>query len=278
MKAEFWRDYFKTPQRTLKYDMTVLIPAAGRGKRFADAGYAMPKPMIPVNGKPMLLQSVKALPQAAKWIFLCLENHLNQGLKKEILSVFPKAAIIPVNGVTQGMLNTCLLAEKQLDIDKPLLISACDYDLRYDEEAFDRIVRNSAIDAAIWTFRNHDIVRNNPEDYAYTAVDEDGNITYISEKKTISPYPEGDHAVVSVFYFRTAGLFLDGARSLIKSGKTINNEYYVATSMNGLITAGRRVVPFEVDKFICWGTPRDLEEYENWKSKFDKQASSTQSP
>lgn len=270
MNSEFWKSYFESRQIAKQYDMTILIPAAGRGKRFADAGYALPKPMIPINGMPMLLQSVKSLPHGTKWVFACLGNHLKQGLNKEILSAFPGAVIIPVSGVTQGMLNTCLLAEEQLDMKKPLLISACDYDLRYDAEAFDKIFRDKSIDAAIWTFRNHDIVKNNPEAYAYTVLDKNGNVTQISEKKTISDAPERDHAVVSVFYFRAAEIFLEGARALIRSGKTINNEYYVATSMNELIAAGKRVVPFDVDKFICWGTPRDLDEYERWKSRLFK--------
>lgn len=265
MDSDFWKSYFASVQRTKRYDMTILIPAAGRGKRFADAGYAMPKPLIHVNGKPMLLQSVRALPQPTKWIFVCLEEHLNSGLRKEIVSEYPHAVIIPVNEVTQGMLNTCLFAEKELALDKPLLISACDYDLRYDAEVFDRVVRDDTIDVAIWTFRNHDMVKSNPEAYAYTALDESGNVKRISEKAAISNTPEKDHAVVSVFYFRKAQLFLEGAKALIATGKTINNEYYVATSINKLIAAGRRVVPFKVKQFVCWGTPRDLQEYEYWK-------------
>lgn len=262
MDLDFWKSYFAGVQGTKRYDMTVLIPAAGRGKRFADAGYDIPKPLIHVNGKPMVLQSAKSLPQPTKWIFVCLEGHLNIGLRKEIVSEYPDAIIIPVGNVTQGMLNTCLLAEKELALDKPLLISACDYDLRYDAEAFDRAVRDRTVDVVIWTFRNHDMVKSNPEAYAYTVLDGSGNVRKVSEKATISNTPEKDNAVVSVFYFRTGRLFLEGAKALIATGETINNEYYVATSINKLIAAGRRVVPFEVDKFICWGTPRDLKEYE----------------
>jgi NDP-sugar pyrophosphorylase family protein len=269
MDQGFWRTYFQAAQNKLaRYNMTNLIPAAGRGKRFRDSGYTLPKPMIPIDEKPMILQSVRSLPDAEKWIFVCLEDHLKRSLEKAIRSQYPGSTLISVKETTQGMLNTCLLAERYLELKKPLLISACDYDLRYDEKAFDKLVNDKTIDAAIWTFRNHEIVSRNPDAYAYTSVDENGNVTKISEKKPISDSPENDNAVVSVFYFKSAAIFLYAARKLIESRKTINNEYYVATSINELIAAGKKVVPFEVEKFVCWGTPEDLKEYEYWKGVF----------
>ena len=34
--------------------MKILIPMAGEGSRFAKEGYTFPKPLIDVNGKPMI--------------------------------------------------------------------------------------------------------------------------------------------------------------------------------------------------------------------------------
>ena len=273
---EFWYDVFKTPRkihRTKAHDSTTLIPAAGRGKRFADVGYKIMKPLIHVNGKPMIVKSVENLPPTTKTIFVCSENQLKDGLEDVLKKDFPGCHIISVKETTPGMVNTCLLAKDLWNPKKPLLISACDYDMHYDVEKFNNLIKNPIIDVVIWTFRNHECVFRNPKAYAYVAVDGNGNATRIVEKATISDSPGNDHAVVSVFWYRTAKLFEDGAVKLLEAKHTVGGEYYVATSINKLIEAGKRVVPFEVEKFICWGTPNDLKEYEYWQDYFSKHPS-----
>jgi NDP-sugar pyrophosphorylase family protein len=34
--------------------LTIVAPMAGRGSRFASAGYTSPKPLIPLHGTPMI--------------------------------------------------------------------------------------------------------------------------------------------------------------------------------------------------------------------------------
>ena len=45
----------------VRYNMNVLIPMAGAGKRFFDAGYVFPKPLIEVNNKPMIQWVIEVL-------------------------------------------------------------------------------------------------------------------------------------------------------------------------------------------------------------------------
>ena len=56
-------------------DMNVLIPMAGAGSRFEQAGYTFPKPLIEVNGKPMIQVVVENLNIDAKHIFIVQKNH-----------------------------------------------------------------------------------------------------------------------------------------------------------------------------------------------------------
>ena len=95
-----------------------LIPLAGRGKRFADEGYKLPKPVVPVDGVPMVVAAAKSLPSADKTVFICLKEHIKKyHIDKEIKKYFPKAVIVPIAGVTEGQASTCLLAEKYIDPD-----------------------------------------------------------------------------------------------------------------------------------------------------------------
>ena len=50
----------------------------------------------------------------------------------------------------------------------------------------------------------------------------------------------------------------------------VNNEYYVDTSINDAIKLGLKCVLFEIDYYICWGTPNDLRTFEYWQKCFDK--------
>lgn len=268
----FWCDVFLKSSKSAGcvFDFTTLIPAAGRGQRFRDAGFDIPKPMIPVNGKPMIVEAVSSLPETSERIFVCLEEQLKAGLDFALSNAFPGCRIIPVKETTQGMVNTCLLAEKAWDTRKPLLISACDYGLQYDVKEFNRLIADKTIDVIVWTFRNHECVARNPDAYEYVELDENGFARRIAQKRPISATPVNDHALTSVFWFRTPQIFKEGAEALIASGKTVKGEYYIGNSINELIAAGKKVVPFEVGKFICWGTPDDLKEYEYWQDYFLK--------
>jgi len=51
---------------------------------------------------------------------------------------------------------------------------------------------------------------------------------------------------------------------------TVNSEFYIDSCLKDSIDQGKRIGVFEVDKYICWGTPDDLKTYEYWQSCFNK--------
>ncbi|RJQ17482.1 MAG: nucleotidyltransferase [Nitrospiraceae bacterium] len=251
--------------------MTNLIPMAGAGARFSAEGYQDPKPLIEVSGKPMIIQACNSLPPADRWIFVCrkehIENyHIDSVLKRSITG----SEIITVDYLTDGQASTCLLAEHLLDRKGPLLIGPCDNGMTWNRGMYDSLMMNPEVDALIWTFRNNVTVKRNPKMYGWVAVDKDNNALKVSCKIPISDNPVKDHAIVGTFYFRKAGYFIDGAKRMIDKDRRINNEFYVDEAMNELIEAGMKVKVFEIDKYICWGTPNDLRVYQYWESYFRK--------
>lgn len=270
----FWSEYFaylsshKDARKT--HDIIDLIPAAGRGKRFADAGYKTPKPLIKVLGKEMILQSAFALPKAGKYIFVILKEQADSyGLDKILKENIPNCEVVVIPEMTDGMARTCLAAEHLLEKEKPLVVSSCDYSFVYSEDKLERLTKEEKPDAMIWTFREYPDARLAPQAYGYVAV-ENGRITRISEKVPISDQPHKDHIVQGTFWFRNAELFLWCVKEMIRKGITVKGEYYVATAMNQLIENGYKVVPFELDKYICWGTPLDLWTFEFWENYFSQ--------
>jgi hypothetical protein len=82
-----------------------------------------------------------------------------------------------------------------------------------------------------------------------------------------------DHAVIGAFTFKRAQDFLDACDEMIRQNRRINNEFYVDMAMNLAIEKGLKVKVFEVEAYLCWGTPRELENYNYWKNIFQQRLS-----
>ena len=251
--------------------LTVLVPMAGEGKRFKIEGYVHPKPFIEVSSKPMIIQMVNTLPKANHYVFVCREEHVEEyGLDKLLKSNFTDVHIIAINYLTEGQASSCLLAEKDIDPKSHLLVAPCDNGMTWDRDKFYSLINDQNIDALIWTFRNNVTVNRNPNMYGWVLVDEEERAQKVSCKIPISEGPVHDHAIVATFWFRRAEDFFYYAKLMIKKNRRINNEFYVDELMNELIEDDQIVKVFEIEKYICWGTPDDLKVYAYWENFFNQ--------
>ena len=269
-----WSNYFKKiTQKTEKnkvQNSLLLIPLAGFGSRFSKEGYDIPKPLLEVSGKSMIVQAANSLPKSSENRFVCLKKHLLEfNLEKELKQNFENLAIIDIESVTEGQAVTCNLGLFQPDLDKKLFIGATDNGMIYDEKKLESLIQDSETDALIFTFKNHISSKQNPQMYGWVKTMEDKAIE-ISVKKKISDTPENDHAIVGTFYFKNVHLFTKGYKELISKNVRINNEFYVDSLMNELILLGYNVKIFEITDYICWGTPNDYKTFKYWQSYFHK--------
>ena len=249
---------------------TNLIPLAGAGQRFRDEGYRDPKPLISVSGLPMIVQAARVLPPAEKHVFICRSEHLENYLLSEVLRThFPQPAILSVDYLTEGQACTCLLGKNDVDPESTLTIGACDNSMVYDRQKIAAMMEDRTVDAIIWTFRNNPTVKTNPRMYGWVQADKQGYAKNVSVKIPLSDTPINDHAVVGTFTFRKSSVFFDYAQKMIDANRKINNEFYVDECMNLLIEDGLHVRVFEIDNYICWGTPNDLRTFEYWQQFFN---------
>ena len=237
-----------------------IIPLAGEGIRFVNAGYQTPKPMIEVDDLPMIISSAKCLPDADFWIFICRDEHItNFKIDKLLKKHFPSSLIISINYLTNGQAITCLIAREYLNPDDFLTIGACDNKIDFDINKYQKKIKN--VDALVWTFRNNEAVVNNPEMYGWADLNNDGKIAKISCKVPISDTPINDHALIGAFSFKRAEYFMKYSDKIVKKNMKVNNEFYLDTVLDECVHAGLDVEPFEVDKYTCWGTPEDVMNY-----------------
>jgi CTP:molybdopterin cytidylyltransferase MocA len=239
-----------------------LIPMAGAGRRFVDAGYDVPKPLIPIAGTPMIVRAAAALPPADHWIFVCRSEHVREAaIDRELENQFSPATIVTVDGLTEGQASTCLLAASALRPDDRLTIGACDYSMTYDQQVLDQFWRDGG-DALVWTFRGNPAVLQNPAAYGWVRVSGDRHVDGVSCKTPISDNPIRDHAVIGTFSFRRAADFVAITERTIALDRRVNGEFYLDTVLDQAVREGLKVSVLEVAEYIGWGTPEDLQAYE----------------
>lgn len=252
----------------------VLIPMAGSGQRFTDAGYTVHKPAIMTvdrktgREKPMVVCATKDLPGVAadgsNVIYVDRTFHKAGGVEDKIREYYPKAEFITIDHLTEGQACTCMLAEPYLDSEEPLLVAGCDNGMDIDREAFDALTKEC--DCIVFTFRHNEAVVANPNAYGWMIADDGGNITGTSIKKAISDKPMEDHAVVATFWFRKAKIFLEATKKMIAENDRINQEFYVDQTVKHVLDLGYSAKVFDIDRYVGWGTPADYEGYQKtWK-------------
>ncbi len=249
----------------------ILIPMAGAGQRFADAGYRVHKPAIPTidrydgTEKPMVVCATKDLPGVAadgsNVIYVDRTFHREDGVEDAIRAYYEKAQFITIDRLTEGQACTCMLAKDYLDPEEELLIAGCDNGMDIDRAAFEETKR--ACDCIVFTYRHNEAVLQNPNAYGWMLTDEAGNITGTSIKKAISDTPMEDPAVVATFWFRKAKVFFDATEKMIRENDRINGEFYVDQTVKHVIDLGYRAKIFDINRYVGWGTPADYEGYQN---------------
>lgn len=236
--------------------LQILMPMGGLGQRFRDAGYALPKPLIPVDGAPMFrraLASWEAWPGGRRTIVIVrTEDDARFGLTPAILHADPSIELLTLHQNTRGAVETALLAADTLDADAPLVLMDCDIAFR-SSSYFGRIARmdEDGLDGMLLSFPSRE-----PR-YSYAQPDPEGVVVRTAEKNPIS-----DSALMGVYLFRRAGDFLSAGRELIAGGISADApEFYVSLVFNLLIAQGKRIGLVN-GTFYCFGTPGELAEYE----------------
>jgi HAD superfamily hydrolase (TIGR01509 family) len=228
--------------------LNVLIPMAGAGSRFAQQGYTFPKPLIEVNGKPMIQVVVENLNIHANYIFIVQKSHYEKYHLQYLLNaIAPGCRIVQVDGLTEGAACTTLLAKEFINNDCPLVIANSDQYVEWNSNECLYAFSAGGVDAGIVTFQS-----NHPK-WSYAKLGEDGFVTEVAEKKPIS-----DHATVGIYYWKKGADYVRYAEQMIAKNLRVNNEFYVAPVFNEAIEDGKRIRIKDAARMWGIGTPEDL--------------------
>ena len=242
---------FNLSNKWVDNKLNILIPMAGLGSRFKDAGYIFPKPLIEVRDKTMIQMVVESLNIDANYIFIIQKEHQKQfNLISTLKTMVPNCKIIEIDGITEGAACTTLLAKKYIDNLNPLIIANSDQYIVWNSSKTLYNFYTKNFDGGILTFNSI-----HPK-WSYAKCDENLIVTEVAEKKVISK-----NATVGVYYWKKGSDYVNYADKMIKKNKRVNNEFYVCPVFNEAINDGKKIAISQVEKMHGLGTPEDLKNY-----------------
>jgi HAD superfamily hydrolase (TIGR01509 family) len=237
-----------TPYRS--EHLNIIIPMSGKGSRFTLTGrYSFPKPLIEINGKPMIEVVVRNLNLIGQYIYIVQQEHYEQYNLKYLLNLIsPNCKIVVLDKVTEGAACSILKAKEYINNDTPLVIANSDQFVEWNSNQFIYNAMSNNIDGSVAIFES-----THPK-WSYVKLDDTGYITELAEKKPIS-----HNATVGIYYYKKGNDFVKYAEQMIEKDIRTNNEFYVAPVYNEYIADGKKLKTYTVNKMHSLGTPEDLE-------------------
>lgn len=248
--------------------VNIVVPMAGRGSRFSEKGYTVPKPFIPVFGKPMIQWVIENIIPSKElygditiesaiqpiFHFVVQEEHLRHyNLDSICNSLNIEYTITKINTITDGPACTVLLTKQYINSDLPLITINSDQFLDWDVNEFYRSLLNPSYNGCINTF-----YQPNSKDvkWSYAKVDSHGCVTNVAEKVYIS-----NLATTGVYGWKHGSEFVKYAEQMIQENNRVINEFYVCPVYQYVINSGKKVRTFSCKKLWGLGVPEDLENF-----------------
>lgn len=252
--------------------MKILIPMAGLGHRFVRAGYADPKPLIPIRDadgsrRPIIERVVGMFAPSDEFVFICNNRHLAEtNMRDAILALCPWAEIIGIPEHRLGPVFTVRAAFEFIRNDERVIVAYCDGAIVWDRTRFDGYVTREKLDGCLFThtgFHPHTLSRTR---MAFLKIDGDGMVGEVKEKQSFTDDPLSEHASSGVYYFaRGEQLKYYFDRSL-NEGVAHKGEHYVTLVYNLMIADGLRVGYFDTPGVAILGTPGEVANFEAWST------------
>lgn len=254
----------------------LVIPMSGSGQRFIDKGHKVPKPLVLIDGKPLVAHVLDMYPNWDDVLFIVNSEHLvddSLDLAGVLNGLRPNGKIFPVSPHKKGPGWAIKLASDLLNPDVPIVVNYCDFTCLWDVQDFEHQLDGrddlEGIIACYSGFHPH-MLRSTK--FAYVDLDPSGYVRQIQEKNSYTQTPMKEWASSGTYAFRSAKVLLEAIDEQIETGNALNGEYYTSLTYVPILKNGKKVAVFPLDKFMQWGTPEDLEEYLFWSGKFQQLA------
>jgi len=249
----------------------LVIPMSGTGERFQRAGYKLPKPLIPVDGKPIIAHVLDMYPGWEDVVFVVNEEHLevkSWNLAGTLKSLRPEGKIVPIAKHKKGPAWAVKQASQYIDRARPVVANYCDFTCRWNHEEFEKKLI-SGVQGLIPTYTGFHPHMLRSTAFAYVKK-EGSRVVDIQEKQPWTLDPFSEEASSGTYAFSSGQVMLDAIDEQIESNDSLNGEFYLSLTYKSMLKRGMNVETFLIDYFMQWGTPEDLQDYEYWSETLKK--------
>lgn len=215
-----------------------------------------------------------SFPSTNNWYFAASKKiFMNKKYLENLSKINKNYKLFKLNKPTKGQLDTCFQCINSKDFLKEfknhhIFISSCDYSSIFDHKKWNNFLNEKKFDICIWTTQLKSLKVKNYNAFGYCDLKNKINVKKIVEKKTISKSPEDDPMIIGTFWFKNLDLIKEMYSYVKKLNLTINGEYYIANAINLMIKRGYNVKAFNIDQWISFGDPFEIEIYNYWKEVF----------
>ncbi|MBK9294647.1 MAG: NTP transferase domain-containing protein [Oligoflexia bacterium] len=252
--------------------MRVVITLSGQGQRFLEAGYKKIKPLIEVDGKPIIEHLVEKFP--SKWLktFICNdEQYKSEELITTLNKIAPGSKIVAIpkhfKGPVWSVLEAMKLMPDSISDSEPLIVNYCDFSFEWSSEEFENFVAQTDCDGAVVCYTGFHPSYIRPNLYAYCKVD-GSKVLEIKEKGHFTQDRTQEYASSGTYYFKSGKIIKKYFNVAMQSEHLINGEAFVSLAYMPMLKDGLDIRVFEIKWFLQWGTPEDLKDYQYWSNFF----------
>ena len=260
--------------------MQIVIPMSGFGERFRRAGYETPKPLIEIDGKPIIAHVVDMFPGESDFVFICNQEHLDTPayrMEQMLRACCRTGRIVGIPPHSLGPIHTVRQAEHLLDPDQPAVVNYCDFSCYWNWHHFRRFVREVGCVGAIPAYKGfHPHLLGNTH-YAYLR-ETIGWVEDIQEKEPYTGNRVEEFASSGTYYFASARIMCAAFRTVVEQDLRTGGEYYVSLAYKPLLAERKPVAVYPLQHFMQWGTPEDVAEYRTWSRTFRSLAAAPRPP
>jgi len=260
--------------------MQIVIPMSGFGERFRRAGYSVPKPLIVVDGKPIISHVIDLFPGETDFIFICNEDHLTNPdyqMALTLKDLCPSGRIVGIPAHKLGPIHAVRHIEHLLDPSRPVIVNYCDFTCYWNWNHFKSFVADTACAGAIPAYKGFHPHTLGNTNYAYikeiageVCGQGSGWVADIQEKQPFTDNRMEEFASSGTYYFASAKIMSAAFEETMAQNLNVGGEFYVSLAYKPMLVKNEKVAVYPLQHFMQWGTPDDLHEYNSWSDTFKR--------
>ncbi len=225
--------------------MKLVIPMAGKGTRLRPHSHTLPKPLLPLAGKPLLERIIDSFRSSLETVFeeiVFILGESNSDIRAELGQLAERhgaKATFATQDRALGTAHAILCAEDRLDGELVIVFA----DTLFESSGRPDI---TGCDCMIWLKEVED-----PSRFGVALTEEERIVGFVEKPSE----PVSNKAIIGVYYFRDGGELRRQLRRLLDEGRTgANGEFHITDAMDRMVREGQIFRPATVDTWLDCGT------------------------